>query len=103
MKKARLSIRFQPEPPYGAEVARDIEVTGPFIEAFESFDVCSDENLAVILGGGHVTEATMTRVKRMREDYAKMLAKDIAESLVEFMERNDTRDGYAKTIDNGEA
>lgn len=90
-----LSLRDE----FGTNVATSRTLAGPFVECFDPVDVCSDAGTAMLmrLGGKNAhTEDTVRIVRKRREHYAKLLADSIAKELVEFMERNDTRNGYRR-------
>lgn len=85
---------------YGTNFAAAKKIAGPFMECFDPVDVCSTSSTAMLmrLGGdknAH-TEETVKVVRKRREKYADILAKEIAAELVKAMESKDTRNGYRK-------
>ena len=87
----RIVVSFGPYQSQSRAITK--RIAGPFVEAFSPMDVCDDRLLAHIVRGGADLE-TATIIKMKRENYAKILAKAIAESLAEAMQAEDTKNGY---------
>lgn len=82
---------------FGTNKAVTKKIAGPFVECFDPVDVCSSMETAFFMqlaGKRAYTEETVKIVRKRREKYADLLAKEIAVELVKAMEANDTRDGY---------
>lgn len=82
---------------FGTRLGYTKTIAGPFIECFEPVDVCSRADTAAFMrmvGKNAHTEETVKVVRKRREKYADLLAKEIAAEIVKAMEAKDTRDGY---------
>lgn len=94
--QATLTVYLRDE--YAGEVVGASRlIAGPFMECFEPVDVCSRQDVALLMrmGGKNAhTEETVKIVRKRRERYAKILAEEIAKEIVEFMESKDTKNGY---------
>lgn len=93
--KATLGVSLSDD--YGTRIGFCKEIAGPFIECFEPVDVCSSYQTAFIMqlaGKKAYTEETVKVVRKRREKYADILAKEIAAEIVKAMEAKDLRDGY---------
>ena len=71
-----------------------IEIPEMFRQCFEPMKVCTDVYLAGMLNEVSVAESRI--IMKTREDAAEIIAKNIADMLVDEMKKHDTRNGYTK-------
>jgi len=78
--------------------AAAIDISGPFMDAFEPVDVCDRAETAIFLRlagnkNAHTNE-TVRVIRKKRENYAAILAKALTEQIIRAMEAEDTKNGY---------
>lgn len=94
MREADLIVHLDDR--YGRLYSSAVKVAGPFIEEFAPVDVVSNPHPALMmaLGPRACTEDTVLVVRKRREDYAKILARQLTAEIIKAMEAHDLRDGY---------
>ena len=95
MDKATLYIRLTQEE-YGLNMGMAIEIDGPLMKNFRPVDVCRDARSAFLFGG--ISPSEIQIVTERRKGYAKYLAEQLANGIVEMMESKDTENGYPKGL-----